>query len=155
VRFTVAGFGTWRQTQGTHDTSILSSFVHLTQIAYEIKYNFRKLYGCCYSVETPSLLYNSVLSELLRASVNKPEVNIVTCQRISRQRLDKNTPRYTHATIGRMFIACCQTTVSPQMNWRDSYHVTCFLCGLRYATIELCFLRCPHREDMREYGDGN
>jgi translation initiation factor 2 beta subunit (eIF-2beta)/eIF-5 len=23
---------------------------------------------------------------------------------------------------------------------RDSYHVTCFLCGLRYATIEVCFL---------------
>jgi hypothetical protein len=31
------------------------------------------------------------------------------------------------------------------MDWRDSDHVTCFLCGLRYATIELCFLRCPCR----------
>jgi hypothetical protein len=31
------------------------------------------------------------------------------------------------------------------MKWWDSYHVTCFLCGLRYATIELCFLRSPCR----------
>jgi hypothetical protein len=29
------------------------------------------------------------------------------------------------------------------MDWRDNYYVTCFLCRLRYATIELCFLRCP------------
>jgi cytochrome c oxidase assembly protein Cox11 len=31
------------------------------------------------------------------------------------------------------------------MNWRDSDDVTCFVCGLRYATIELYFLRCPCR----------
>jgi hypothetical protein len=24
------------------------------------------------------------------------------------------------------------------MDWRDSYHVTCFQCGLRHATIEDC-----------------
>jgi hypothetical protein len=29
------------------------------------------------------------------------------------------------------------------MDWRDNYHVICFLCGLRYATLELCFLCCP------------
>jgi hypothetical protein len=29
---------------------------------------------------------------------------------------------------------------SAPMDWRDSYHVACFLCGLRCATIELCFL---------------
>jgi hypothetical protein len=23
------------------------------------------------------------------------------------------------------------------MDWQDSYHVTCFMCGLHYATIEL------------------
>jgi hypothetical protein len=32
------------------------------------------------------------------------------------------------------------------MNWQDSYHVTCFLCDLRYATIELCFLYVVHAE---------
>jgi hypothetical protein len=26
------------------------------------------------------------------------------------------------------------------MDWRDSYHVACFLCGLRFATIQLCFV---------------
>jgi hypothetical protein len=27
------------------------------------------------------------------------------------------------------------------MDWRDSYHVTCFQCGLRHETKEgLCFL---------------
>jgi hypothetical protein len=31
------------------------------------------------------------------------------------------------------------------MDWRDSYHVTCFMCGLRCAALELCFLRCPCR----------
>jgi hypothetical protein len=31
------------------------------------------------------------------------------------------------------------------MDWRDNYHVTCFLCGMRYATVELCFLRCSCR----------
>jgi hypothetical protein len=31
------------------------------------------------------------------------------------------------------------------MDLRDSYHVTCFLCGLHYATTELCFLRFPCR----------
>jgi hypothetical protein len=56
-----------------------------------------------------------------------------------------NTPRYMHATIERMFIARCYATVSTPMDWRESYHVPCFLCGLRYSTIELCFLRCPCR----------
>jgi hypothetical protein len=42
-----------------------------------------------------------------------------------------------------MFIARCWATVSVPMTWRENYHVTCFLCGLRYAAIELCFLRCP------------
>jgi hypothetical protein len=36
---------------------------------------------------------------------------------------------------------------STQTQWRHTptvlYHVTCFLCGLRYATIELRFLCCP------------
>jgi hypothetical protein len=28
------------------------------------------------------------------------------------------------------------------MDWLDGNHVTYFLCGLRYAEIELCFLLC-------------
>jgi hypothetical protein len=37
-----------------------------------------------------------------------------------------------------------------QARWRHtptvlSCHVTCFLCGLRYATVEMCFLCCPCR----------
>jgi hypothetical protein len=32
---------------------------------------------------------------------------------------------------------------SAPLDWRDSYYVTCFLCGLHYATVELCFLLCP------------
>jgi hypothetical protein len=31
------------------------------------------------------------------------------------------------------------------MDWRDTYHVACFLCRLRYADTEKCFLRCPCR----------
>jgi hypothetical protein len=31
------------------------------------------------------------------------------------------------------------------MDCQDTYHVTCFLCGLHYATVEMCFLRCPCR----------
>jgi hypothetical protein len=37
------------------------------------------------------------------------------------------------------------------MDWRDSYHVTCFLCGLRHATIELCFLCVVRAERIREW----
>jgi hypothetical protein len=34
---------------------------------------------------------------------------------------------------------------SATKDWRDSYHVTCFLYGLRYATIEVRFLRSSCR----------
>jgi hypothetical protein len=57
-----------------------------------------------------------------------------------------NTPRYAQTTIGRMFIARCYATVCAPTEWRDSYdlyYVTCFMSGLRYATIGLCFLRFP------------
>jgi hypothetical protein len=36
------------------------------------------------------------------------------------------------------------------MDWRDSYHVTFFLCGLHYATIELCFLRVVRVERIQK-----
>jgi hypothetical protein len=35
------------------------------------------------------------------------------------------------------FIARCKATVSAPMDWRGNCHVTRFLCGLPYATIEL------------------
>jgi hypothetical protein len=41
-----------------------------------------------------------------------------------------NTPRYVHATVRQMLIAGCYAAVSAPMDWRDSYHVTCFLCGV-------------------------
>jgi hypothetical protein len=42
------------------------------------------------------------------------------------------------------------------MDWRDSYHVICFLCGLRHARIEGLFsVSGPCREDMKEYGNWN
>jgi hypothetical protein len=60
----------------------------------------------------------------------------VTCQR-----RDKHLLAEGHARIGRMFIARCYQTLSVPIDLRDGcYHVTCFLCGLRYTTIELCFL---------------
>jgi hypothetical protein len=36
------------------------------------------------------------------------------------------------------------------MDWRESYHVTCILCGRRYATIELCFLCVVRAERIWE-----
>jgi hypothetical protein len=36
------------------------------------------------------------------------------------------------------------------MDWRDIYHVTCFPCGLRYATIEMCFLCVVRAERIWE-----
>jgi hypothetical protein len=75
---------------------------------------------------------------------------IVTCQRIARQRT--NTPRYTHATIGRMYIACCYATVSAPMDWQDSYHVICFVLSALRNSRTVFSVRGPCREDMREYG---
>jgi hypothetical protein len=36
------------------------------------------------------------------------------------------------------------------MDYRDIYHVTAFLFGLRYATIELCFLCVVRAEGIWE-----
>jgi hypothetical protein len=36
------------------------------------------------------------------------------------------------------------------MEWRDSYHVTCFQCSLRYTTVELCFLCLVRAERIWE-----
>jgi hypothetical protein len=64
-----------------------------------------------------------------------------------------NTPRYTHQqwNNGVMQLASRQRVgkhTSERAQWRHTptvlnYHVICFLCGLRYATVELCFLCCP------------
>jgi hypothetical protein len=53
-----------------------------------------------------------------------------------------------------MFIARWYATASASMGWRDSYHVTYFLCGLRYATIELFSVRgpCPEQVAAGTYG---
>jgi hypothetical protein len=38
------------------------------------------------------------------------------------------------------------------MDWGDSYHVTCFLCGLRYATTEsFSALSVPRLSNMSPF----
>jgi hypothetical protein len=68
----------------------------------------------------------------------KSSAYIVTCQRIARQRLEKHLA--IHACNNRTNVYSSLLANSSPMDWRDSYHLTCFLFGLRYVTLELCFL---------------
>jgi hypothetical protein len=69
-------------------------------------------------------------------------LNIVTSQRIAWQRLDKHPAMRARNTRTNDY-SLLLGKVSASMDWRDNYHMICFLCGLRYARVELCFLRCP------------
>jgi hypothetical protein len=80
---------------------------------------------------------------------------IVTCQCTAKQRVDKHPA--IHARNNGTTELCnpllgngSAKTLPPQEKWRHTptvliYHVTCFLCGLRYATVGLFFLCCPCR----------
>jgi hypothetical protein len=53
----------------------------------------------------------------------------VTCQLIAGQRLDKHPA--IRARNSRTNVYSALLGNSAPMDWRDNYHVTCFLCGLR------------------------
>jgi hypothetical protein len=70
-------------------------------------------------------------------------LNIVIRQRIARQRLD-NHPAI-RARNNKTNIYSSLQGNSQRAKGLARYRVICFLCGLRYATIELFFLRCQCR----------
>jgi hypothetical protein len=60
-----------------------------------------------------------------------PRYNIVTCQRIAWQRLEKYPA--IRARNNRMNVHSSLLGNSAPMDWRDSYHVTYFRFGPRHA----------------------
>jgi hypothetical protein len=61
----------------------------------------------------------------------------------ARQRL---TNTFQHATMGGVFsVDKCYSSLLGSTTILATVEEGCFLCGMRHATVELCFLHCPCR----------